>query len=85
MLKFKFLLWVLTKLLNRAVKSNPECARFIGSKELDFQICSSDGAGRLFTIRDGAVDSRSAVGQPAQFTMTFRNAARGFVLVSTAR
>jgi len=82
MFKFKFLLWALTMLLNRAAKSNPECARFVGAKELDFQIRAGDGAGRLFMIRDGVVRSRSSVDRPAKFTMTFRDAGRGFAVLS---
>jgi hypothetical protein len=82
MLKFKFLLWALTMLLNRAVKSNPECARFVGAKELVFQIRTRAGAGRTFVVRDGSIRSSGGLSQSPKFTMTFRDAARGFAVLS---
>jgi hypothetical protein len=55
MLKFKFLLWALTKLLQRAVKKNPACANHIQGKTLVFQIQTADGLGRHFRIANGKV------------------------------
>jgi hypothetical protein len=46
MLKFKFLLWALTKLLQRAAKRNPACAKYIHAKTLVFQIQTAEGVGR---------------------------------------
>jgi hypothetical protein len=82
MLKFKFLLWALTKLLQRAVKGIPACARHVQGKDLVFQIRTVDGAGRYFTIRKGAVSSNAGLTSTAKFTMTFRNAAKGFSILS---
>lgn len=82
MLKFKFLLWALTRLLNRAAKSNPECAQFVRSLDLVFQIRTRGGAGRTFVIRGGHVKSSAGVSHSPKFTLTFRDASRGFAVLS---
>lgn len=82
MLKFKFLLWALTKLLQRAVKRNPACARYVEGKELVFQIQTRDGMGRHFSIRQGKVSSIAGLTSMPKFTLTFRDAARGFAILS---
>lgn len=82
MLKFKFLLWALAKLLQRAVQRNPACAKYAAGKDLEFQIQTHDGIGRHFSVRDGKVQSSSGLIQHPKFTMTFRDAARGFAVLS---
>jgi hypothetical protein len=82
MLKFKFLLWALTKLLQRAIKSRPGCADYVRGKELLFQIRTRDGAGRHFMIKNGTVSSRAGLTADPKFTMAFRDAAKGFAILS---
>lgn len=82
MLKFKFLLWALTKLLQRAVKKNPACANYIQGKTLVFQIQTVDGVGRHFRIANGKVSSSAGLTESPRFTMTFRNAERGYAVLS---
>jgi hypothetical protein len=82
MLKFKFLLWALTKLLQRAVKKNPACAQYVQGKMLVFQIQTADGVGRNFRIANGTVGSSAGLTDRPSFTMTFRNAQRGFAVLS---
>jgi hypothetical protein len=82
MLKFKFMLWALTKLLQRAVKKNPACAQYVQGKMLVFQIQTADGVGRNFRIANGTVGSSAGLTDGPSFTMTFRNAQRGFAVLS---
>lgn len=82
MLKFKFLLWAFTKLLQRAVKRNPACAKYVERKELVFQIQTQGGKGRHFHMHDGEVTSKAGLTSNPQFTMTFRDAAKGFAILS---
>lgn len=82
MLKFKFLLWALTKLLQRGVKNNPACAKYVRGKELEFQIRTVGGIGRHFTIRNGAVRSIAGLTKTPKFTMTFKDASKGFATLS---
>lgn len=82
MLKFKFLLWALTKLLQRAVNRNPACARYVERKKLVFQIQTLNGMGRHFHIQGGKVTSRAGLINTPQFTMTFRDATKGFAILA---
>jgi hypothetical protein len=82
MLKFKFLLWTLTKLLQRAVKNNPACAKYIRDKDLVFQIQTRNGIGRHFYIRDGKIGSSGGLTQNPKFIMNFRDAVKGFSILS---
>jgi hypothetical protein len=82
MLKFKFLLWVMTRLMQRAIDSNPACARYVAGKRLAFQIRTADGTGRHFRIEDGRVHSFAGLAPAPQFTLSFRNAAKGFEILS---
>lgn len=82
MLKFKFLLWFLTKLLQRAVNQNPACAQYVKGKDLVFQIQTRSGTGRHFRISNGKVASTAGLTRSPKFTMTFRDAAKGFAILS---
>jgi hypothetical protein len=82
MLKFKFLLWALTKLLQRAVKRNPSCAKYVDGKDLVFQIQTREGIGRHYSISHGVVSSAAGLTQQPQFTMTFKDASKGFAVLS---
>jgi hypothetical protein len=57
MLKFKFLLWMMPKLLQRAINTNPPARRYVAGKRLEFQIQTLDKVGRHFRIQDGQVKS----------------------------
>jgi hypothetical protein len=82
MLKFKFLLWALTKLLQRAIKKNPACAKYVAGKELLFQMRTVDGIGRYFCVKNGTVSSTAGLAKAPKFTMTFSDAAKGFAILS---
>jgi hypothetical protein len=82
MFKFKFLLWALTKLLQRAVKQNPACAKYVAGKRLVFQIQTQGGSGRHFTIANGKVSSAAGLTPAPGFTLTFRDGASGFAVLS---
>ena len=82
MLKFKFLLWALTKLLQRAVKKSPACAKYVGGKDLVFQIQTLGGIGRHFSIKNNKVSSSAGLTSSPKFTMTFRDAATGYAILS---
>ncbi len=82
MFKFKILLWALSKLLQRAIKRNPACAKYAQGKNLIFQIQTRDGAGRHFMIENGKISSAAGLTGAPGFTMTFRDAASGFAILS---
>lgn len=82
MLKFKFLLWMMPKLLQRAINTKPACARYVAGKSLEFQIQTADKIGRCFRIQDGTVRSSAGLTRNPRFTLTFRNADKGFQILS---
>lgn len=82
MLKFKFLLWMMTKLMQRAIATNAACAQYVAGKRLSFQIQTAGRVGRHFRIQDGQVKSFPGLAPAPQFTLSFRNAAKGFEILS---
>lgn len=82
MFKFKFLLWAFAQLLKRQIARNAACARYVQSKRLIFQIRTVAGAGRYYVIEDGAIRSSGGLTQSPQFTLCFKDAARGFAILS---
>ena len=82
MLKFKFLLWAFTQLLKRQIKNNPDCARYVRGKSLVFQIRTVSGVGRYYVIGDGAIRSFAGLTANPQFTLSFKDAAKGFEILS---
>ena len=82
MLKFKFLLWMMPKLLQRAINTQPACARDVAGKNLEFQIQTLDKIGRTFRIQDGRVKSFAGLTPMPKFTLCFRNADKGFKVLS---
>ncbi len=82
MLRFKLLLWLLPKLLQRAINTKPDCARYVAGKNLEFQIQTLDKVGRHFRIQDGRVTSFAGLTKAPKFTLTFRNADKGFGVLS---
>ena len=82
MFKFKFLLWMFTQLLKRQIKRNPDCASYVKGKALVFQIRTVSGIGRYFVVRDGAIQSFAGLTANPQFTLSFKNAGKGFDILS---
>lgn len=82
MLKFKLLLWAFTQLLKRQIKNNYDCARYVEGKTLVFQIRTASGVGRHYVIRDGGIRSSAGLVTNPQFTLNFKNAAKGFAILS---
>ena len=82
MLKFKLLLWMMPKLLQRAINTKPACARYVAGKTLEFQIQTADKVGRWFRIQNNTVKSFAGLTPTPKFTLTFKNAAKGFSILS---
>jgi hypothetical protein len=70
MMKFKLLLWMLTKLMQRAVKKNPKCAAYVNDKNVTFQIQTVSGEGRYFEVKNGKINSYSGLAKAPQKAST---------------
>lgn len=82
MLKFKFLLWAFAQMVQRKIKNNPDCARYVGTKRLVFQIRTASGAGRHYLIENGRIRSFAGLIAQPQFTLSFSTADQGFAILS---
>ncbi len=82
MMRFKLLLWMLTKLLQRAVKANPKCAAYVKDKNVTFQIQTASGKGRYFEVKNGKINSHAGQTQSPSFTFTFKTGSMGFAVLS---
>lgn len=80
--RFNFLLWMMPRLMQRAINTKPACAHFVAGKRLEFQIQTLDKVGRYFRIQDGKVKSFTGLTSAPKFTLTFRNADKGFKILS---
>ncbi len=81
-MKFKILLWTLTKLLQFAIKTNPKCAEYVKGKDLTFQIQTLKGEGRYFKIQKGKIKSYCGQTDSPSFKFTFKTASKGFAVLS---
>ena len=82
MMKFKLLLWMLTKLLQRAVKTNPKCAAYVKDKNVTFQIQTASGVGRYIEVKNVKIKSYAGRSKSPSFTFTFKNGSTGFAVLS---
>ncbi|SCC70709.1 helicase [Acinetobacter albensis] len=84
MMKFKLLLWMLTKLLQRAVKKDAKCAAFVKDKNVTFQIQTASGEGRYFEVKNGKINSHAGQTKSPSFTFTFtfKTGSKGFAVLS---
>jgi hypothetical protein len=82
-MKFRFLLWMLARLMGKASRTNPDFQQQLAGKELVFQLHTLDGkVARHFIVKDQRVTSkRGAVAQPA-FALGFKDAAYGFATLT---
>jgi hypothetical protein len=78
MLKVTFLLWMLAKLIRRAIRNDPKAAAYVAGKNLTFQIRTKGGIGRHYRISKGTITSTAGGTRDAAFTMTFSSPAAGF-------
>src|SRR5690554_1228445 len=78
-MKFRFLLWMLGRLMRKASHSNPAFQQQLEGKDLTFMLHTLDGkVARHFTVRNNRLESRSGVVQNPEFSIAFKDAAFGF-------
>ena len=82
-MKFRFLLWMLGRLMAKASRDNAEFQQQLAGKDLVFQLHTLDGKiARHFVVKDQRVHShRGPASQPA-FAIGFKDGAYGFATMS---
>jgi hypothetical protein len=82
-MKFRFLLWMLGRLMRKAAQRDPVFREQLGDKDLSFRLFTLDeSVSRVYCVRDQQVASRAGnVDEPA-FSIGFRDAAYGFATMT---
>lgn len=82
-MKFRFLLWMLGRLMAKASRDNPAFQQQLLDRNMQFQLHSLDGkVARHFIVKDQRISSkRGPASQPA-FALGFKDAAYGFATMS---
>jgi hypothetical protein len=78
-MKFRFLLWMLGRMMGKASRNNPEFQQQLGDKELVFQLQTLDGkVARHFFVKGQRITSKSGVYAEPTFSIVFKDAGYGF-------
>ncbi|KPW39385.1 hypothetical protein ALP45_200032 [Pseudomonas coronafaciens pv. atropurpurea] len=78
-MKFRFLLWMLGRLMARASRDNPDFQQQLAGKNLTFQLQTTDGkVARHFVVEDQRIRSASGMVADPAFAIAFRDSAYGF-------
>ena len=78
-MKFRFLLWMLGRLMAKASRNNAEFQQQLGDKDLTFQLHTLDGkVARHFIVKNQRITSGSGPATEPAFSLGFRDAAYGF-------
>lgn len=78
-MKFRFLLWMLGRLMAKAGRSNPAFVQQLEGRDLVFQLHTLDGkVARHFIVKDKRVTSKGGVVANPDFSLGFRDSAYGF-------
>jgi len=82
-MKFRFLLWMLGRLLTKASRDNPDFQQQLGDKDLSFQLHTLDGkVARHFIVKDQRVSSVSGPAPDPAFSLGFKDAAFGYATMT---
>lgn len=82
-MKFRFLLWMLGRLMAKASRDNPAFQQQLLDRDMVFQLHTLDGkVARHFIVKNQRISSkRGAVSEPA-FAIGFKDAAFGFATMT---
>lgn len=76
-MKFRFLLWMLGRLMAKASRKDPDFQKLLSGKDLRFRLFTLDGkVSRIFTVNNQRVSSKGGGGEAeTAFSIGFRDAA----------
>src|SRR5690554_7817424 len=78
-MKFRFLLWMLGRMMSKASKTNPAFQKQLDGKDLTFMLHTLDGkVARHFVVANNRLESRSGAAQEQAFSIGFKDSAYGF-------
>ena len=78
-MKFRFLLWVLGRMMSKASKTNPAFQKQLDGKDLTFMLHTLDGkVARHFIVKNNRLHSRAGGVENPAFALGFKDAAFGY-------
>ncbi|HEY1028083.1 MAG TPA: helicase [Pseudomonas sp.] len=82
-MKFRFLLWMLGRLMAKASRENPAFRQQLEGRDMVFQLHTLDGkVARHFIVSNQRVSSRRGVASEPAFAIGFKDAAYGFATMT---
>ena len=82
-MKFRFLLWMLGRLMAKASRTNPALQQQLAGKDLVFQLHTLDGKmARHFIVKDQRIVSKRGVASAPAFALGFKDATYGFATMT---
>jgi len=82
-MKFRFLLWMLGRLMAKASRQNPDFQQQLGDKDLSFQLHTLDGkVFRHYVVRNQRVTSHAGPAADPVFAIGFKDSAYGFATMN---
>ena len=83
-MKFRFLLWMLGRLMAKASRQNPAFQEQLAGKDLVFQLHTLDGKlARHYIVKDQRVVSKRGKAENPAFALGFKDAAYGFATMTS--
>jgi hypothetical protein len=82
-MKFRFLLWMLGRMMAKASRENPKFQEQLAGKDLVFQLHTLDGKiARHFIVKDQRISSKRGSATAPAFALGFKDGAYGFATMS---
>lgn len=82
-MKFRFLLWMLGRLMNKASRDNPAFQQQLVDRDMVFQLHTLDGkVARHFIVRNQRITSKAGQAPEPAFAIGFKDAAYGFATMT---
>ncbi|AHL73901.1 helicase [Stutzerimonas stutzeri] len=82
-MKFRFLLWMLGRLMAKASRTNPDFQKQLGDKDLTFQLHTLDGkVARHYRVKEQRVTSHGGPATEPAFAIGFKDSAYGFATMN---
>jgi hypothetical protein len=82
-MKFRFLLWMLGRLMTKASRENPAFQQQLVDRDMVFQLHTLDGKiARHFIVKDQRISSKRGPALEPAFALGFKDGAYGFATMS---
>jgi len=82
-MKFRFLLWMLGRLMAKASRDNPAFQQQLEGRDMVFQLHTLDGkVARHFIVKDRRISSKRGPASEPAFALGFKDAAYGFATMN---